>query len=228
VIGAALIVVGIALAVVPTLLLEIADEQADRIHRAEVAGWSQAHESSVTATNIPATAITPGPEGYFLEIPKIGVRAVVHELEPDVFSGQNTPMLRRYGVGQVPFTPELGNVSPGAEGTAVITGHRTTSGAPFRHIDRLVPGDLIIVRKGELEQRWAVVSSATVGPDQLEAIRSLRSTRRLAVLACTPPFSDKARLIVYAELSADIHKARTVPRTISAGGFGSIRGGDVK
>ncbi len=144
--------------------------------------------------------VEPGREGYLLEIPKIGVQAIVHSLEPDVFAGRNTPTLKRYGVGQVPFTPDLGNVSPGASGTAVITGHRTTSGAPFRHLDRLEPGDVIIIRKGAREQRWTVVSSATVAPGRVEVIRSLPGTRRLAVVACSPPFSDRARLIVYARL----------------------------
>ncbi len=149
----------------------------------------------------PTTAvITPGDEGYLLLIPKIGVRAIVHTLEPTVFSGHNTPMLKRYGVGQIPYTPDLRNVSPGADGTAAITGHRTTSGAPFRHIDRLQQGDLIIIRKSALEQRWRVASSTTTAPSQVKAIRSVPGARRLVVLACDPPFSARERLIVYASI----------------------------
>jgi sortase A len=198
VIGVALIAGGAALWVGPALLIQMADDHLNRIQQAEVRRWMQTHGPRIDASIRTRTAvIDPGRDGYLLEIPKIGVRVIVHELEPDVFSGANTPTLKRYGVGQLPYTPDLRNVSPGAEGTAVITGHRTTSGAPFRHIDRLGPGDVVIVRRGPLQQRWEIVYSTKVAPSRLEAIRSLPSTRRLVILACTPPFSAAERLIVY-------------------------------
>jgi sortase A len=106
-------------------------------------------------------------------------------------------------VGQLPYTQDLRNVSPGAEGTAVITGHRTTSGAPFRHIDQLSPGDVIIIRSGTLEQRWEVVYSTTVAPTQTDAIRSFPGVRRLVVLACNPVFSARERLVVYSRLAQE-------------------------
>jgi sortase A len=146
------------------------------------------------------TVVTPGRDGYLLLIPSIGLRAVVRELEPAVFSGRNTPALKRYGLGQVPYTSVLRNVSPGAVGTAAIAGHRTTSGAPFRHLNRLRPGALIIVRKGGVEQRWVVVRSQTVPPGAVEAIASRPGTRSLVLLACSPPFSARERLIVHARL----------------------------
>lgn len=198
VIGVALIASGVALFVAPSLLIQMADAHLNRIQRAEVRQWVLTHGPRIDAAIRTSTAvIEPGRDGYLLEIPKIGVRVIVHELEPDVFSGANTPTLKRYGVGQLPYTPDLRNVSPGAEGTAVITGHRTTSGAPFRHIDRLGPGDIVIVRRGALQQRWEIVYSTKVAPSRLDAIRSLPSARRLVILACNPPFSAAERLIVY-------------------------------
>ncbi len=199
-IGAALIAGGLALGAGPSLVLQAVDQYLSRAQHAEAARWIRIYGSAPLPGRSDPAVVEPGHEGYLLEIPKIGVQAIVHALEPDVLAGRNTPTLKQYGVGQVPFTPDLRNVSPGADGTAVITGHRTTSGAPFRHLDRLAPGDLIVIRKGAREQRWTVIASTTVVPTLLNAIRSRPGVRRLAVVACTPPFSARERLIVYATL----------------------------
>ncbi|MGQ0549520.1 MAG: class E sortase [Armatimonadota bacterium] len=192
-------------ATVPTL--QFIDSQIARRHRLDADARLRQYDhqlgASVTLSRAQKTVVAPGTDGYLLDIPRIGLRAVVRELEPEVFSGRNTPALKRYGLGQVPYTVGLRNVSPGGEGTAAITGHRTTSGAPFRYLDRLRPGDVIVIRKGGVEQRWAVVGSATVGPRAVDAIRSRSGSRRLALLACDPPFSASERLIVYAELKRE-------------------------
>jgi len=206
--GAWLIAAGTALALLPSLAVDAADRLARRQHEAGVARWME-YQAATAATPAASTAqtaptvIEPGEEGYLLEIPKLGLRAVVRQLEPEVLEGQNTPRLRRYGLGQVPHADGLRNVSPGAEGTAVIAGHRTTSGAPFRHVQRLGPGDLIVVRKARAEQHWRVVYATTVAPDDVEAIRSQPGVRRLALVACSPPFGATWRLIVYATLDRE-------------------------
>lgn len=210
------LILGGILALGASSIVQLIDSQIARTRERETAAWIQEHDSASaradTAGPARKTVIVPGGEGYLLEIPKIGLRAVVRELEPEIFSGKNTRALKRYGLGQVPYTQYLGNVSPGADGTAAITGHRTTSGAPFRHIDRLRPGDAIVIRKGGVEQQWAVVYSAIVPPSAVEAIRSRPGSTRLAILACDPPFSARERLVVYARLMQEAVKA-SVPIT---------------
>jgi LPXTG-site transpeptidase (sortase) family protein len=187
------------LTVGPVAAIRLWDAHLARSREAEVTRWLEDQRPAAPAAR--PTPIEPGADGYLLEIPKINVRIVVHALESEVFSGRNTPRLRRYGVGQIPHSANLRNVSPGAIGTAAITGHRTTSGAPFRHINRLGPGDLIVIRKGGQVQRWQVVYSTAVAPSQVEAIKSHAGVTRLVILACDPPFSAKQRLIVYAQPS---------------------------
>jgi LPXTG-site transpeptidase (sortase) family protein len=207
-IAAALIALGAALLILPPAAVRVAD-WLERTKQQEITEqWLRKHPPVAIPEDEPpgadvVPAITPGEEGYLLEIPKLGLQAVVYELEAEVFSGRNTPKLKRYGLGQVPHTTSLGNVNPGGEGTAAITGHRTTSGAPFRNIHRLGRGDLIILRQGAVQQRWLVVYSATVLPGEVEAIRSREGVRRLAILACNPPFSARERLIVYATLAQE-------------------------
>lgn len=198
-----LIAVGLAVATVPTVLVEIADRLEVRSRQAEVERWVEERrppdQREEVATPKAPSVIEPGAAGYLLEIPKLALRAVVHELEPEVFLGKNTPRLKRFGLGQVPYSSGLKNVAPGAEGTAVIAGHRTTSGAPFRNLHLLEAGDRIIIRGMGGEQHWKVVHSATVRPHEIGAIRSRPGLRRLAIMACSPPFSAARRLIVYAE-----------------------------
>ncbi len=192
----ALILSGLLLAAGPVTGIRLWDAYLARQRDVEAARWLRDHPTTAPASR--PTVIEPGADGYLLEIPKIGLRIVVRTLEPDVFSGRNTARLRRYGVGQIPYSANLRNVSPGAVGTAAITGHRTTSGAPFRNINQLGPGDRLVIRKGNLVQMWEVVYSTAVVPSQVEAIRSYPGVRRLVILACNPPFSARQRLIVYA------------------------------
>jgi sortase A len=201
--GLTLIAVGVALYFLPTLFIRIQDAYISFVRVQEAAEWIERHEIPISQPAPPqkeVKVVKPGDEGYLLEIPKLGLRIVVRELEPTVFSGKNTPLLKRYGIGQVPYTEGLKNVSPGGDGTAAIAGHRTTSGAPFRNIHLLDPGDEILIRQREILQKWEVVYSITVVPSQVEAIKSRAGTKRLVLLACNPPFSAKERIIVYAKL----------------------------
>ena len=197
-IGVLLMAAGALLALGPTFAITAWDAHLARLQRADTSRWIASHLDPVVSSP-PRGAqemVMSGQAGYLLEIPRIGVRLVVHLLEPGVFQGLNTPDLYRYGVGQVPFTTALGNVSPGAVGTAVITGHRTTSGAPFRHLDLLNRGDLIVLRQGAAVQRWRVAGAAVIAPTDVDAIRSRPGIRQLVLLTCTPPFSARARLMV--------------------------------
>ena len=67
-----------------------------------------------------------------IDIPSIGVNEYVVE-------GTDVDSLRK-GPGHYPETP-----LPGEPGTTAIAGHRTTYGAPFRHIDELKRGEPIII-----------------------------------------------------------------------------------
>jgi LPXTG-site transpeptidase (sortase) family protein len=207
--GLVLVALGALCAFGPTLGINALDAYVARLHQAETARWIAAHVPRDVARS--TDVITPGRDGYLLEIPRIGVQLVVHMLEPVVLSGVNTPTLRRYGAGQVPFTAALRDVSPGERGTTVIAGHRTTSGAPFRHLDALRPGDIIVLRQGTAIQQWRVEESAVISPLDLGAIRSRPGVRRLVLLACTPPFSARSRLMISARLAvSDAANANTM------------------
>ena len=66
------------------------------------------------------------------------------------------------GAGHMPHTP-----LPGMPGNAVISGHRTTYGAPFHELDDLVPGDIIEVDTALGTHTYAVRETIIVRPTEL-------------------------------------------------------------
>lgn len=123
-----------------------------------------------------------------LQIPKLGVNVVVVQ-------GIDTNSLRA-GAGHYPDTP-----LPCQIGDVAIAGHRTTYGKPFANIDRLDPGDRIVLTTPigsciyevsrspfvVLPGDWAVVSNT---PDQFE----------LTLTACHPKGSASHRIIIKASM----------------------------
>lgn len=115
-----------------------------------------------------------------------------------IVEGVSLDHLRR-GPGHYPETS-----APGGAGNFAISGHRTTYGAPFYHLDELEPGDEIHVvdRQGNrfvyLVREQRVVSPRDVwviGRDPIDADRPL-----MTITTCHPRFSAAQRLIVFAEL----------------------------
>jgi sortase A len=86
---------------------------------------------------------------------------------------------------------------PGERGTALIAGHRTTYGAPFRDVDRLRRGDRITVEMPYGTVRYAVEGTRIVDPGDLRALRT-EGHPRLVLSACHPRFSAARRILVYA------------------------------
>jgi sortase A len=102
---------------------------------------------------------------------------------------------------------------PGERGTALIAGHRTTYGAPFRHIDRLRRGDRITVAMPYATFRYAVEGARIVDPADLRALRTVGHAR-LVLSACHPLFSAARRIVVYAAQVGVGQPARALKRGV--------------
>jgi sortase A len=130
-----------------------------------------------------------------LEIPAI-------DLTDYVVEGTDLDSLRK-GPGHYPETP-----LPGERGTAAIAGHRTTYGAPFRHIDELDRGDRIIVDMPDGRFIYRVEESKIVDDQDLSVLEPV-GYRRLMLSACHPLYSAAQRIIVYAR---QVRRERPVVR----------------
>jgi sortase A len=98
------------------------------------------------------------------------------------------------GPGHYPATP-----LPGERGTVAIAGHRTTYGAPFRHIDGLHPGDRIELRMPYGRFGYRVERTKIVPPTETSVIDRVDHDR-LVLSACHPLYSAAKRIVVFARL----------------------------
>jgi sortase A len=121
-----------------------------------------------------------------LRIPRISLRAIV-------VRGTASADLRE-GPGLLD-----GTALPGQHGTTAIAGHRTTYGAPFRHLDALRAGDTIDLRLPYGAFRYAVEGTRIVDPGDLSVLRRVHHDR-LVLSACHPLFSAARRIVVLARL----------------------------
>jgi sortase A len=131
-------------------------------------------------------APAPGEALGRMVIPKIGLDVVMVE-------GVGRQDLKK-GPGHMPWTP-----LPGQPGNAVVSGHRTTYGAPFYDLDLLEPGDEIVVETAIGRSVYVVRESIIVKPTDVW-VTEPRPGAWLTLTTCNPRFSARERLIVFAEM----------------------------
>jgi sortase A len=127
-----------------------------------------------------------------LEIPRIGLNRIVVE-------GATADDLTK-GPGHFTETP-----LPGQLGNAAIAGHRTTHLAPFFDIDKLQPGDEIIVTTLNGRYVYHVTGTEIVAPEDYAVVIPTTDVTKanLTLVSCTPRYTAKNRIVVRSELSLD-------------------------
>jgi sortase A len=128
----------------------------------------------------------PGDAIGKIVMPTIGVSKYVVE-------GTDTESLRK-GPGHYPKTP-----LPGQHGTSAIAGHRTTYGAPFRHLDGLHRGDRITVEMPYGTYVYRVDKTQVVPNTALWITRPVGHDQ-LVLSACHPLYSAAQRIVAFARL----------------------------
>ncbi len=94
-----------------------------------------------------------------------------------------------------------GTVMPGQRGSVGIAGHRTSYGAPFRHVDKLDAGDRIHVTMPYGRFTYRVQGKRIVSPAQSDVFQRV-SYQRLVLSACHPLYSASERILVFARLES--------------------------
>lgn len=122
-----------------------------------------------------------------LAIPKLKVDQVLN-------NGVDEPALVR-GVGHWPGTP-----LPGSAGNSVISGHRSTNGKPFLHLDKLRPGDPVRVTVGTRTTTYQVTRT-TIVPESQYVKFVLRQPKKpgdkvMTLFACNPLTAHYQRIVV--------------------------------
>jgi sortase A len=88
---------------------------------------------------------------------------------------------------------------PGDRGTTAIAGHRTTYGAPFRHIDELKKGDKITLDLPYGRFVYHVEKLKIVDDQDLSVLKRV-GYDRLVLSACHPLYSAAQRIIAFSRL----------------------------
>ena len=142
----------------------------------------------------------PGEAAFRMRIPAIDLDQVVVEGvgTEELHKGPGHYPSCRLGFER-PLCTEFEEMWPGENGRVIVSGHRTTWGAPFYDLDKVANGDEILVRTQWGEYTYEVTKKEIVPPDSL-AIAIQNDEPELVLTTCNPKYSAAERLIVYATL----------------------------
>ncbi|WP_424212832.1 class E sortase [Streptomyces sp. BI20] len=163
-----------------------------------VKGW----EAPAEPGKPPVTAFEPGQGFALMYIPKLDVKVPVAEgvSKPKVL---DKGLVGHYGEGA------LKTAMPADEkGNFAVAGHRNTHGEPFRYINRLSPGDPIVVETRDAYYTYEMTSRLDqTPPSNVSVIKEIPTGsgftepgRYITLTTCTPEFTSTYRMIVWGRM----------------------------
>jgi sortase A len=135
--------------------------------------------------NIPVPTAAPD-QAVRIQIPGIDVDA-------PVIQGDGWEQLKK-GVAQ-----HIGSANPGQDGNVVLSAHNDVYGELFRYLDRLAPGDQVILYTQQRQYTYVVDRTVLVEPTAVEVMASTGSPT-VTLISCYPYLVDKQRIVVFARL----------------------------
>lgn len=131
---------------------------------------------------------TPGPEqARRLQIPALNI-------DKPIVQGDDWEQLKK-GVGQ-----HIGSAQPGQVGNLVLSAHNDIYGEIFRHLDRLKPGDEIIISTERQAYRYVVRKIDVVAPTDV-AVMAPTDYPSATLVSCYPYLVNDKRIVVFADLA---------------------------
>jgi sortase A len=135
--------------------------------------------------NIPIPTTAPD-QAIRIQVPAIKVDA-------PVVQGDGWEQLKK-GVGQ-----NVGSANPGQNGNVILSAHDDVYGELFRFLDKLQPGDQIVLYSQQRQFVYVVDRTAIVEPTAVEVMASTGSPT-VTLISCYPYLVDKQRIVVFARL----------------------------
>ena len=130
---------------------------------------------------------TPSPEHA------VNIKIPALDLIAPVVQGDGWEQLKK-GVGQ-----HIGTVNPGEKGNLVLSAHNDVFGELFRDLDKLKPGDEIIVFTQQQSYTYVVKQTQIVAPTQVEVMAPTHEAV-VTLISCYPYLVDNKRIVVTAGL----------------------------
>lgn len=164
-------------------------------------GGAQPNEAEIPANlrplveSLPPIPIpTAGPEqARTIWIPALAAYHEVWKSPAPVVQGDGWEQLRR-GVGQ-----HIGSANPGQNGNVVLSAHNDIFGELFRELDKLRPGDEIILATATRQYVYRVTGYRIVEPTEVEVMLPT-SRPTVTLISCYPYLVDNQRIVVFGEL----------------------------
>ena len=135
--------------------------------------------------NIPIPTAAPD-QTIRIQIPALKVDA-------PVVQGDGFEQLKK-GVGQ-----NVSSANPGQNGNVILSAHNDVYGELFRYLDKLAPGDQVILYTQQRQYVYVVDRTAIVEPTAVEVMASTGSPT-VTLISCYPYLVDKKRIVVFARL----------------------------
>lgn len=137
--------------------------------------------------NLPVPTAAPD-QAIRIQIPAINIDA-------PVVQGDGWEQLKK-GVGQ-----NVGSVNPGQAGNIILSAHNDVYGELFRYLDKLAPGDQVVLYTQQRQYVYVVDRTAVVEPTAVEVMASTGSPT-VTLISCYPYLVDKQRIVVFARLQS--------------------------
>ncbi len=194
--------------------LVTAQEQ-EQLHEEIEQLWAEPPPAAAPTDGLRPVAVEMGTGIAVLHIPRL-------DSGPDdrfakvVVEGTSVADLKR-GPGRIVESDQ-----PGELGNLVISGHRTTYGAPFADLDQLEPGDAVVVETRDAWFTYAVTGTRIVLPTAVEVTLpvpgqpGVEPTESILTLTtCHPRYSARQRMVVHATLTEALPKAEGEPAALT-------------
>ncbi|MEV5277297.1 class E sortase [Streptomyces sp. NPDC052811] len=158
-------------------------------------------------------AFAPGQGFALMHIPKLDIVAPI---------AQGTSKAQVLDKGMIGHYDEDGlktAMPSDPTGNFAVAAHRNTHGEPFRYINRLKPGDKVVVETQAAYYTYEITSSLPqTPPSNVSVLKPIptgsgftRPGRYLTLTTCTPEFTSTYRLIVWGKMVDDRPRSKGKP-----------------
>ena len=93
----------------------------------------------------------------------------------------------------------MASVNPGQTGNVILSAHNDVYGELFRFLDKLQPGDQVILYSQQRQYVYVVDRTALVEPTAVEVMASTGNPT-VTLISCYPYLVDDQRIVVFARL----------------------------
>ncbi len=155
------------------------------------AGYIPEHLTQIINEYTPPPIPTPGPaQPRRIQIPTVNV-------DSTIVQGDNWEQLKK-GVGQ-----HIGSGLPGQPGNMVLSAHNDIYGEIFRHLDKLAPGDEIIVSTERTQFLYVVRDIDVVEPTDVWVMAETDHASA-TLISCYPYLINNKRIVIFADLAEEL------------------------